>query len=62
MKKFEEYTSWGGKKSALLRERGHRCEVCSNCHAQTPTFGGANKGKHPDSNRRKIMKRYIRSS
>ena len=34
--------------------------ICPNCHAQTPTFGGKNKGKFPDSHRKQVMKRYTR--
>ncbi len=32
--------------------------LCPNCHAQTPTFGGRNKGKFPDAVRHGIREKY----
>lgn len=32
--------------------------LCPNCHAQTPTFGGKNKGKFPWRDRYRRMKDY----
>jgi hypothetical protein len=33
--------------------------LCWNCHAMTPTFGGKNAGRFPDSNRKKKRTEYF---
>ena len=32
--------------------------ICPNCHAQTPTYRGANVGKHNGTKRQEVMSRY----
>ena len=89
-KTFEEYKSDGTRKSWLIRERGHQCEICKfthwrdqpvpleldhidgypensvkenlrlvcpNCHAQTPTYKGKNKGRGRSPKRDLALKR-----
>jgi protein-arginine kinase activator protein McsA len=33
--------------------------ICPNCHAQTPTYKGANVGRHSDTRRQQVMRRYL---